>query len=129
MAAADEFQPIDFQHLRSQHGQVVRAHGLIWRSVRMHQCRPRRSDRPVVASRSTTVRACGVPLASTVANTDQFECQGDHHTPPAYVEQAFRKYLACGIFAPFCHTRRMVEAAAHLCDHMALSANLFSTSV
>jgi len=30
----------------------------------------------------------------------QFECQGDRHPPPAYVEQAFRKYLECGIFSP-----------------------------
>ena len=29
----------------------------------------------------------------------QFDGQGDHHTPPAYVEQVFRKYLEFGIFA------------------------------
>jgi transposase-like zinc-binding protein/GMC oxidoreductase len=34
-------------------------------------------------------------LASAVPHSDQ----GDHHTPPAHVEQAFRKYLECGIFA------------------------------
>ena len=71
--------------------------------------------------------------------------QGDHHTPKAYVRRAFRKYLQCGIFAhgfarawcdgcghdyfvafsykgrgvcPSCNTRRMVEAAAHLSDHV-----------
>ena len=67
--------------------------------------------------------------------------QGDHHTPKPYVRQAFRKYLECGIFArawcddcghdyfvaysrkgrgvcPSCNTRRMVETAAHLCDHV-----------
>ena len=71
--------------------------------------------------------------------------QGDHHTPKPYVRQAFRKYLECGIFAhgfararcgdcahnyfvafsckgrgvcPSCNTRRMVETAAHLTDHV-----------
>jgi len=71
--------------------------------------------------------------------------QGDHHTPPVYVEHTFRKYLECGIFAhgfararcdacghdffvafsckgrgvcPSCNTRRMVETAAHLSDHV-----------
>ena len=34
-----------------------------------------------------------------LANAGQFDGQGDHHTPPAYVEQAFRKYLECGVFA------------------------------
>ena len=29
----------------------------------------------------------------------QFDGQGDHHTPSAYVRQAFRKYLECAIFA------------------------------
>jgi ribosomal protein S27E len=33
-------------------------------------------------------------LSSLVAG--QFDGQGDHHTPPAYVEKAFRKYLECG---------------------------------
>ena len=33
------------------------------------------------------------------SSAGQFDGQGDHHTPPAYVEQAFRKYLECGIFA------------------------------
>jgi ribosomal protein S27E len=82
-------------------------------------------------------------LSSLVAG--QFDGQGDHHTPPAYVEKAFRKYLECGIFAhgfarvrcddcgddflvafsckgraicPSCNTRRMAEAAAHLMDHV-----------
>jgi hypothetical protein len=80
-----------------------------------------------------------------LASAGQFDGQGDHHTPPVYVEQAFRKYLECGIFAhgfvrvrcddcgddylvafsckgrgvcPSCNTRRMAEAAAHLCDHV-----------
>ena len=78
-------------------------------------------------------------------NAGQFDGQGDHHTPKPYVRQAFRKYLECGIFAhgfarawcddcghdyfvaysckgrgvcPSCNTRRMVETAAHLCDHV-----------
>ncbi|MCW2311309.1 hypothetical protein M2244_001037 [Rhodoferax antarcticus] len=36
-----------------------------------------------------------------LASAGQFDGQGqgDHHTPPAYVEKAFRKYLECGIFA------------------------------
>jgi len=80
-----------------------------------------------------------------LASAGQFDGQGDHHTPPAYVEKAFRKYLECGIFAhgfarvrcddcgddflvafsckgrgvcPSCNTRRMAEAAAHLTDHV-----------
>ena len=80
-----------------------------------------------------------------LAGAGQFDGQGDHHTPRAYVRQAFRKYLECGIFAhgfarawcddcghdyfvafsckgrgvcPSCNTRRMVEAAAHLTDHI-----------
>ncbi len=65
--------------------------------------------------------------------------------PPAYVERTFRRYLECGILAhgfaraycdecqhdfliaysckgrgvcPSCDTRRMVETAAHLADHV-----------
>ncbi len=80
-----------------------------------------------------------------LASAGQFDGQGDHHTPSAFVEQAFRKYLACGIFAhgfararcddcghdffvafsckgrgvcPSCNTRRMAETAAHLADHV-----------
>ena len=80
-----------------------------------------------------------------LASAGQFEGQGDHHTPKPYVRQAFRKYLECGIFAhgfarawcddcghdyfvaysckgrgvcPSCNTRRMVETAAHLTDHV-----------
>ena len=80
-----------------------------------------------------------------LASAGPFDGQGDHHTPPAYVEQAFRKYLECGIFAhgfararceecghdffvafsckgrgvcPSCNTRRMAETAAHLADHV-----------
>lgn len=80
-----------------------------------------------------------------LASAGQFDGQGDHHTPPVYVEQTFRKYLECGIFAhgfarvrcdacghdffvafsckgrgvcPSCNTRRMVETAAHLSDHV-----------
>ena len=47
--------------------------------------------------------------------------QGDHHTPKAYVRQAFRKYLQWASLPtalPGCNTRRMVEAAAHLGDHV-----------
>ena len=80
-----------------------------------------------------------------LASCGQFDGQGDHHTPKPYVRQAFRKYLECGIFAhgfarawcddcghdyfvaysckgrgvcPSCSTRRMVETAAHLTDHV-----------
>jgi hypothetical protein len=80
-----------------------------------------------------------------LASAGQFDGQGDHHTPRPYVRQAFRKYLECGIFAhgfarawcddcghdyfvaysckgrgvcPSCNTRRMVETAAHLTDHV-----------
>ena len=65
--------------------------------------------------------------------------------PPGYIEQAFRRYLDCGILAngfarahcdecghdfliafsckgrgvcPSCNTRRMAETAAHLTDHV-----------
>jgi len=34
-----------------------------------------------------------------LASAGQFDGQGDHHTPKAFVRQAFRKYLECGIFA------------------------------
>ena len=80
-----------------------------------------------------------------LASAGQFDGQGDHHTPKPFVRQAFRKYLECGIFAhgfarawcddcrhdyfvaysckgrgvcPSCNTRRMVETAAHLTDHV-----------
>lgn len=80
-----------------------------------------------------------------LASAGQFDGQGDRHTPKPYVRQAFRKYLECGIFAhgfararcddcghdyfvafsckgrgvcPSCNTRRMVETAAHLSDHV-----------
>ena len=80
-----------------------------------------------------------------MACAGQGDGQGDHHTPRAFVRQAFRKYLECGIFAhgfararcddcghdyfvaysckgrgvcPSCNTRRMVETAAHLTDHV-----------
>jgi hypothetical protein len=80
-----------------------------------------------------------------LASAGQFDGQGDQHTPKPYVRQAFRKYLECGIFAhgfarawcddcghdyfvaysckrrgvcPSCNTRRMVETAAHLTDHV-----------
>jgi len=80
-----------------------------------------------------------------LASAGQFDGQGDPHTPRAYVRQAFRKYLECGIFAhgfararcddcghdffvafsckgrgvcPSCNTRRMAETAAHLTDHV-----------
>jgi hypothetical protein len=80
-----------------------------------------------------------------LASAGQFYGQGDHHTPKPYVRQAFRKYLECGIFAhgfararcddcghdffvafsckgrgvcPSCTTRRMVQTAAHLTDHV-----------
>ncbi len=80
-----------------------------------------------------------------LASAGQFDGQGDHHTPKPFVRKAFAKYLECGIFAhgfararcddcghnyfvafsckgrgvcPSCTTRRMVETAAHLCDHV-----------
>ena len=80
-----------------------------------------------------------------LASAGQFDGQGDHFTPKPYVRQAFAKYLECGIFAhgfararfgdcghdyfvafsckgrgvcPSCNTRRMVETAAHLADHV-----------
>jgi len=88
-----------------------------------------------------------------LASAGQFDGQGDHHTPPGYVEKAIRKYLECGPstssgqaefvhgfararcddcgddylvafsckgrgICPSCNTRRMAEAAAHLCDHV-----------
>ena len=80
-----------------------------------------------------------------LASAGQFDGQGDYRSPKAFVGQAFRKYLECGIFAhgfararcddcghdyfvafsckgrgvcPSCNTRRMVETAAHLCDHV-----------
>jgi Putative transposase/Transposase zinc-binding domain len=80
-----------------------------------------------------------------LASAGQFDGQGDHHTPKPYVRQAFAKYLECGIFAhgfararcddcghdyfvafsckgrgvcPSCNTRRMVQTAAHLTDHV-----------
>jgi hypothetical protein len=80
-----------------------------------------------------------------LASAGQFDGQGDHHTPKPFVRKAFAKYLECGIFAhgfararcgdcghdyfvafsckgrgvcPSCTTRRMVETAAHLNDHV-----------
>jgi Transposase zinc-binding domain len=80
-----------------------------------------------------------------LASSGQFDGQGDHYTPPRFVEQAFRKYLECGVFAhgfararcgdcdhdfivafsckgrgvcPSCCTRRMNETAAHLVEHV-----------
>ena len=80
-----------------------------------------------------------------LASAGQFDGQGNHRTPPTYVEKAFRKYLECGIFAdgfararcddcghdclvafsckgrgvcPSCNTRRVAEATAHLSDHV-----------
>ena len=80
-----------------------------------------------------------------LASAGQFDGQGDHHTPKPFVCKAFAKYLECGIFAhgfararcddcghdyfvafsckgrgvcPSCNTRRMVETAAHLIDHV-----------
>jgi len=81
-----------------------------------------------------------------LASAGQFDGQGA--PPKPYVRLAFRKYLECGIFAhgfarawcddcgydyfvaysckgrgvcPSCKTRRMVETAAHLCDHGAVA--------
>ena len=80
-----------------------------------------------------------------LASAGQFDGQGDHDTPKPCARQSFRKYLECGIFAhgfararcddgghdyfvaysckgrgvcPSCNTRRMVETAAHLTDHV-----------
>jgi hypothetical protein len=52
---------------------------------------------------------------------------GTGETAPAATEREFRRYLECGILAhsckcrgvcPSCTTRRMVETAAHLADHV-----------
>jgi hypothetical protein len=78
-----------------------------------------------------------------LSSAGQLDGQGDHHTPPAYVEKAFRKYLECGIFThgfvrvrcydcgddylvalsckgrgacPSYNTRCMAEAAGHPTD-------------
>jgi hypothetical protein len=80
-----------------------------------------------------------------LASAGQFDGQGDHHSPKPFVRKAFAKYLECGIFVhgfararcgdcgldyfvafsckgrgvcPSCTTRRMVETAAHLTDHV-----------
>ncbi len=80
-----------------------------------------------------------------LAGAGQFDGQGDHRTTKPYVRKAFAKYLECGVFAhgfasarcgdcghdyfvafsckgrgvcPSCNTRRMVETAAHLTDHV-----------
>ena len=80
-----------------------------------------------------------------LASAGQFDGQGNYRTPKPYVRKAFAKYLECGIFAhgfararcndcghgyfvafsckgrgvcPSCTTRRMVERAAHLSDHV-----------
>jgi hypothetical protein len=80
-----------------------------------------------------------------LASAGQFDGQGEQHTPKPYIRQAFRKHLACGIFAhgfararcddcghdyfvafsckgwgvcPSCNTRRMVQTGAHLSDHV-----------
>jgi len=37
--------------------------------------------------------------ALQLASAGQFDSQGDRHTPAAYVEKAFRKFLECAIFA------------------------------
>lgn len=58
---------------------------------------------------STTPAIPSVPCCSArwpntsrpggASSVGQFDGPGDHYTPPAYVEKAFRKYLECGIFA------------------------------
>jgi hypothetical protein len=81
-----------------------------------------------------------------LASAGQFDGQGDHHTPKPYVRQALsqvsglrhlRARLCPGLgsddcghdyfvaysckgrgVCPSCNTRRMVERAAHLCDHV-----------
>jgi Transposase zinc-binding domain/Putative transposase len=80
-----------------------------------------------------------------LASSGQFDGQGDHHTLPRFVKEAFRKYMECGVFAhgfararcgdcghdflvafsckgrgvcPSCNTRRMNEKAAHLVEHV-----------
>ncbi len=100
---------------------------------------PRRNPKPRI-QRPVSFTGTIVPLYS-----GQFDGQGDHHTPPKYVEQTFYKYLECGIFThgfararcddcghdffiafsckgrgvcPSCNTRRMAETAAHLGEHV-----------
>ena len=51
--------------------------------------------------------------------------QADHHTPKAYVRQAFRKYLQCGIFA---HGFARMQHAAHGGGSSAPERSCFSAS-
>ena len=80
-----------------------------------------------------------------LASAGQFDGQGDHHTPSAYVTKAFHKYLQCGIFAhgfararcddcghdffvafsckgrgvcPSCNSRRMAEVMVRAAAHL-----------
>ncbi len=88
--------------------------------------------------------AAHVEASLELASIGQFNGQVDCHTSASYVEAAFRKYLESGICAhgfagrvetivsmafrlhfpakegvcPSCNTRRMVEKAAHLSDHI-----------
>jgi hypothetical protein len=94
-------------------------------------------------SQSVLYRCVQEHLATWLA-----QCRDGHHDAgpvPAYVEREFRRYLECGILAhgfararcgqcghdfliafsckgrgvcPACNTRRMVETAAHLTDHV-----------
>ena len=97
--------------------------------------------------RTVLYRAVAAHLETWLAlsSAGQFDGQGDQRTPAAYVEQAFRKYLECGIFAhgfarvrcddcahdylvafackgrgvcPSCNARRMAQTAAHLVEHV-----------
>ena len=118
---------------------------------------------PNATTRATSgAHCCAKPLPSIsrggsscpmMVSDGQFDGQGDHHTPRAFVRQAFCKYLKRGILAhgfaqarygncchdyfvafsckslrlcPSCNTRRMLETAAHLTDHVFTAANLHS---
>jgi hypothetical protein len=51
--------------------------------------------------RTVLYRAVAGHLQTWLAlfSAGQFDGPGDQHRPPTYVEQAFRKYLECGILA------------------------------
>ena len=97
--------------------------------------------------RTVLYRAVAGHLQTWLAlfSAGQVDGQGDQQPPVTYVEQAFRKYLECGILAhgfarvwcedcahdylvafsckgravcPSCNARRMEQTAAHLVDHV-----------
>ena len=104
-------------------------------------CNPRHPERTLLYQTVAEHYDSWLELASA----GQLDGQGDYRTPKPFVRKALAKYLECGIFAlgfartrcddfghdyfvafsckgrgvcPSCTTRRMVETAAHLCDHV-----------